>query len=63
MFQLVKLFDDDNLDEIPRRNPKVDMNQVKEARYALREVRSYGVNTRPGYRLALPYAKLVHADN
>ena len=63
MFQSDKHFDDVNLDVIPQRNPKVDMKQVKEAREALREARSYGVITKPGYRLALPYTILVYADD
>ena len=62
MFQSDKHFNDVNLGVIPQRNPYVDMKQVKEAREALREARSYGVITKRGYRLALPHTIRVYAD-
>ena len=60
MSQLDKKFDDVDLDAIVRKNPKIDMKQVKEARAILEEIRPLG---KRGYNLVIPFTKQVHVDD
>ena len=59
MSQSDKKIDNADLDAIVRKNPKIDMKQVKEARTILEEIRPLG---KRGYNLGIPFTKRVHVD-
>ena len=59
MSQSDKKIDNADLDAIVRKNPKIDMKQVKEARAVLEEIRPLG---KRGYNLGIPFTKRVHVD-
>ena len=59
MSQLAKKIDNVDLEVIVRKNPQIDMKQVKEVRVILEEIRPLG---KRGYNLAIPFTKRVHVD-